>query len=493
MNSRAMMFKRIFIALGIFSFVSFLVSFNAYAQLTEGDSPVAEDIQNPSLLEGMGENEDEDALLKNQHPGVVTDSTQQQTTLQGEVLGENLGELAGETTENTTENTTEKTENEIVEMDPNKELIELPKEELDKLQEEIAKIDDPTLKQEMLGVIANDIQLAVIENPNQETNPQNIPGNISGQQFNGDMFSSGGQNPGLQQMDGTIGPMPGGVPGGDMAQRRPGFEMVSFKEFFTGVQVETMGLAMMEKGGFSPQQIDQFTDMSKGMIAQGGNPMEVFKDAFQQIMGGPNGPNMEGPMGHMATGGPMPEMMGQMGQGGQMPQGQEGMMMAQGGPNGPQGPMGPGGPEMMFGPQGGFDFNQFMEQMGNAEFFIAMGGPEFMGPQGPQGPGGFEHGGPFPGGPQGPGPFGPEVFGPGGPYPGGPEFIGQPGTLEGFQPPPGFEPPPGYEPPPERGPVPIPPHSHEPGTPSPHEHHPGGVVHTPGDEHPCDPACVPGP
>ena len=453
----------------------------------------------------------------------------------------------------------DKVQQEQPQVDPNKELIVMSKEELDKLEEDIAKIDDATLKAEMLGAVQQEMQI-VVSNPETQNNKEN------NNQPKIDLSSEDGKQQALQQLDANantllqnganqqtlsalkeaintgdktkvetlmaemaqqFSPNPGGVNGpmGDFDKGMPvlemmkdfgfnhgsmemgpmgempapngpmGMEIVDFKDFYTGVRVEEMGIAMMERGGFSPEQIDQFTDKAKQEFLnyQGeGNfdPKMIFEGAFKEIFG-PGGPMMEG-QGPMMGMGPNGSEMG--------PNGSMDPNMMSGGPNGPMG--GPG--EFVFnGPQGEFNFTEFLTQqdhmMGELSF-VNHEGFDFQGPNGPQG---FEGPGQF-GGPQsGPGGF--EVFGPGpggpfeGPMPGGfdpggfqgAEFHGPEGfqapEFQGFE---GFQPPevPEFQPPPELPPPPPGENQNPPPPPPEHHHHDlGDISHEDGDGHPCIP------
>lgn len=620
--------KLFFVSFLIFSFSLFPVPSAVFAQVAEGGpsenlplGPQGSDLQGLQDLdagEGLFSDEDlsDEELLKAQQK-----TSQQQTSTQ-----DNSGTSQPQdeaTTPTTGDPSSEETmvtdgqplpgelvegapvDGELIEpgenlpaIDPNKELVEMSQTELDQLQEQIAQIDDPALKAEMLGVVAEDLQIVVVESgPGQENNAGNEQPVI-------DITTPEGQTQALQQLDqnapvlmqnganqqtlsalkeaiGTgdkakvevlmtemaqiMAPNPNGpgtAPVGDFDRGMPmpmfemmkdlGFqgpgpygpmegpmgpmggpmEIVDFKDFYAGVRVEEMGFAMMEKGGFSMEQVDQFTDRAKNeLLNHNGeamvDPRAMFEGIFKEVFG-------QGPMGPM-EGGPM---------GPQGPQGFE----AFAGPNGPNGPMGPMDPAMMMqgpngpmpagdfaafqGPNGEFNFNEFMAQnnhmMGELNFIANAdmyqgphpGGPQGfegpMGPQGPQGPGGFEayaqgQAGPFQGGPfegpmpgnfqggpfEGPGPFNGGGFDPGGYQPpGGAEF--NPAEFHGpefqgpeFQQPEFHQPefqPPEYQPPPEQQFVPPPGEQQQQPPPPPpelHHHDLGETPHVPGDGHPC--------
>lgn len=403
--------------------------------------------------------------------------------------------------------------------DPNKEVISMSKEELDHLQEAIAQVDDPALKAEMLSVAAQDVQFMITDSV-QADNENNTPAV--------DIATPEGQTDALQKLD-TNAPalMQGGVsqqtiaalkeaigsgdktkaemlmsemgPMGEMNRGAPGMEMVDFKDFYTGVRVEEMGIAMMKEGGFSPDQVDQFTDKAKQeMFAHHGenfDPKAMFEGAFREVFG-QGAPMMDG-QGQMMV--RSPEMMGPNGP-------MDPAMMGQG-PNGPNGPMGPAPGEMAFNNPGGFNFNDFMGQNPNMMGELAfMANHDNFNPQGPNGPQGFEWQGSGQFG--GPGPNGPEFYGQGGPMPGfdpanmpaGFDPANMPAGFDpanmpgGWEPPPGFEPPSGFEPPPpppegsppiqQANPNPPPPPPDPPGL----QHHDlGDTPHVENDAHACTP------
>lgn len=485
----------------VLSFVLLPVPQNAFAQMTEGTEPLSQ-IGDPNT--GL----------------TPTDEGSQEAQASAEPMEQNETSL---------------------EIDPGKELIEISKEELDQLQEEIAKTDDPALKAEMLSVVAQEMQIVVTDagTRNSEsdgparidiTTPEGQTQAIQQLESNAAMLTQNGVNqqaisalkdaitsgdkakaeaimsemaqnmsPNTNGPSGPMGDFDKGMPVFEMMKDlgfshgpmevgpmgemggpgTPGMEIVDFKDFYSGVKVEEMGIAMMEKGGFSTDQIEQFTDKAKQEFFshQGEgtfDPKMAFEGVFKEVFG-QSGPMMEGPM---AAGPQGAEVFG--------PNGSMEAMMQQGGPNGPMGST-------------EFNFTDFMANNGSMMGELAyMANYDPANHQGPNGPQGFEGPGQFSGGAQ-PG----EFYGPG---PGGPvEWQG--GNFAGFDPASGFQPPadfnpaegfqpgefqapdyqpPEYQPPPEtivNGGLPPPP---PPPDPEGLQHHDlGDAAHVDGDAHAC--------
>ncbi len=479
-------------------------------------------------------------------------SAQSDDALQPETTVSQDQSYQGESSAAVLNTDSEQPEAQSLQVDPNKEIVEMSATELDQLQEKIAQIDDPALKSEMLGVVAQEMQIVVVN----EATDQNKTNGSDRAKI--DITSEEGKNQALQQLDNNAATLmqngvnqqtvsalkeaiasgdkskvealmsemtqqmtlnqngPNGAPmgdfdkalsmpvlemmkdfgfntplemghmgnAGDIPQGMPMMEVMDFKDFYTGVRIEEMGFAMMEKGGFSQDQIDQFTDKAKQEFfnQQGGegmlDPKMVFEGVFKEVFG--QSPMMEGqgPMGPQG-----PEVFGPNAS-------MEGTMH----------PVGPNGADFAFNGSGNFNFNDFLSQnnqmmgefafLANHEVFNQQG----PNPQGFEGQGQLNGPGPFAGGPQGPG-F--EMFqGNPGAFPGGP-WEGQ-GPMPGFDPSAGFQGPgdfylnegfhpgefqaPEFQPPPEFSP---PPPEGQQNPPPLHHHDLGEAPHVDGDEHVC--------